>query len=230
MSPIEEWEFCAPYLTLMDPKAPQRRHNLRALFNGLRYMAKTGVQWRYLPANFPPYHAVYQQAQRWIRAGVLEHIAADLRKLAADAARSGQCAQRGDPRWTHLAVGSREWQPARATTATNARRAPKPMWLWTPWAISWPWRSPQPTNRSEPRSASCASRFRKRPSRTCRSPLSIRDTPAQTLPSRPRTHDIDLVVVQLDGSQKGLRPSATPMGRRTHLCLVGSLPPFGPGL
>ena len=50
----QEWEFCAPYLTLMDPKAPQRRHNLRALFNGLRYVAKTGVQWEYLPADFLP--------------------------------------------------------------------------------------------------------------------------------------------------------------------------------
>jgi transposase len=76
-----EWEFCAPYLTLMDPEAPQQLYPLRALFNALRYIAKTGVQWRYLPENFPPYHAVYQQAQRWIRAGVLETMASDLRKL-----------------------------------------------------------------------------------------------------------------------------------------------------
>jgi transposase len=77
----EEWEFCAPYLTLMEPEAPQRRHSLRGLFNALRYLAKTGVQWRYLPENFPPYAAVYQQAQRWIRAGVLEAMASDLREL-----------------------------------------------------------------------------------------------------------------------------------------------------
>jgi len=77
----EEWEFCAPYLTLMNPEAPQRLYPLRALFNALRYIAKTGVQWRYLPENFPPYHAVFQQAQRWIRAGVLETMAGDLRKL-----------------------------------------------------------------------------------------------------------------------------------------------------
>jgi len=76
-----EWEFCAPYLTLMDPEAPQRKHNLRGLFNALRYIAKTGVQWRYLPTDFPPYHAVFQQAQRWIRAEVFETIAGDLRKL-----------------------------------------------------------------------------------------------------------------------------------------------------
>jgi len=77
----QEWEFCAPYLTLMKEDAPQRRHSLRALFNALRYIAKTGVQWRYLPPDFPPYDAVYQQAQRWMRAGVFEAMAADLRKL-----------------------------------------------------------------------------------------------------------------------------------------------------
>jgi transposase len=47
----------------------------------LSYIAKTGLQWRYLPENFPPYHAVYQQAQRRIRAGVLDAMAGDLRKL-----------------------------------------------------------------------------------------------------------------------------------------------------
>jgi transposase len=77
----EEWEFCAPYLTLMTPEAPQRRHHLRALFNAMRYVAKTGVQWEYLPTDFPPASAVYQQMRRWIRAGVLETMAGDLRKL-----------------------------------------------------------------------------------------------------------------------------------------------------
>jgi hypothetical protein len=32
----QEWEFCNPYLTLMDPEASQRCHLLRALFNALR--------------------------------------------------------------------------------------------------------------------------------------------------------------------------------------------------
>jgi transposase len=47
----------------------------------LRYIAKTGLQWRYLLENFPPYHAVYQQAQGRIRARVLDAMARDLRKL-----------------------------------------------------------------------------------------------------------------------------------------------------
>ncbi|MER3437402.1 MAG: hypothetical protein C4346_07345, partial [Chloroflexota bacterium] len=32
----EEWAFTASSLTLMDPDAPQRRHDLREVFNGLR--------------------------------------------------------------------------------------------------------------------------------------------------------------------------------------------------
>ena len=32
----EEWSFAAPYLTLMDPQAPQREHDLRKVFNARR--------------------------------------------------------------------------------------------------------------------------------------------------------------------------------------------------
>ena len=77
----EEWAFVAPYLTLMDPDAPQRRHDLRKVFNALRWIVRTGAQWRMLPTNFPPWQAVYQQAQRWIAAGCFEAMVHDLRAL-----------------------------------------------------------------------------------------------------------------------------------------------------
>ncbi|VFR87908.1 Mobile element protein [plant metagenome] len=35
----EEWAYAAPYLTLMDERAPQRKYGLRAMFNALRWMA-----------------------------------------------------------------------------------------------------------------------------------------------------------------------------------------------
>ena len=35
----EEWAFCAPYLILMKEDAPQREHELRTVFNAVRYMA-----------------------------------------------------------------------------------------------------------------------------------------------------------------------------------------------
>jgi transposase len=77
----EEWAFVAPYLTLMTEDAPQRRHALREVFNGLRYVVKTGAPWRWMPNDLPPWEAVYQQSQRWLRAGVFEALVHDLRAL-----------------------------------------------------------------------------------------------------------------------------------------------------
>jgi transposase len=74
-----EWEFLLPYLTLMREDAPQREHDLREVFNSLRYMVRTGCQWRMLPHDFPPWNAVYQQARRWVSAKVFEEIVHELR-------------------------------------------------------------------------------------------------------------------------------------------------------
>jgi len=77
----EEWAFVAPYLALWREDAPQRSHSLRAVFNGLRYIVKTGNQWRLMPHDLPPWRVVYNQTQRWIRAGCFETIVEDLRSL-----------------------------------------------------------------------------------------------------------------------------------------------------
>jgi transposase len=77
----EEWAFVVPYLSLMREDAPQRRHDLREVFNALRWIVRAGAPWRLLPTNFPPWPAVYQQTQRWIAAGCFEAIVHDLRVL-----------------------------------------------------------------------------------------------------------------------------------------------------
>jgi len=59
----------------------QRDYDLRAVFNGLRWIVRTGTQWRILPNDLPPWHTVYQKAQRWIAAGVFEDMVHDLRAL-----------------------------------------------------------------------------------------------------------------------------------------------------
>ena len=77
----EEWEFCAPYLTLMKEDAAQREYTTRGLFNAVRYMVRAGCPWRMIPNDLPPWYTVHQQAQRWIKAGCFEAMAHDLRKL-----------------------------------------------------------------------------------------------------------------------------------------------------
>src|SRR5215218_8616696 len=81
----EEWAFAAPYLTLIAEAAPQRHHDLRAVFNALRWIVRTGSPWRYLPHEFPPWPAVYQQTQRWLAAECFEAMADDLRALLREA-------------------------------------------------------------------------------------------------------------------------------------------------
>jgi len=77
----EEWAFVAPYLTLMQEAAPQRVYALREVFNGLRWLVRAGASWRMLPHDLPPWYVVYQQTQRWIRAGTFEAVVHDLRRL-----------------------------------------------------------------------------------------------------------------------------------------------------
>ena len=77
----DEWAFAAPYLTLMREDAPQREHDLRHVLNALRWLIKTGSQWRMMPHDFPPWPAVYQQTRRWIAAGCFEAMTHDLREI-----------------------------------------------------------------------------------------------------------------------------------------------------
>ena len=65
----------------MKPEAPQRSYALREVFNGLRYVVKTGCPWRGVPHDLPPWEVVYYQTQRWLAAGVFERLVQDWREL-----------------------------------------------------------------------------------------------------------------------------------------------------
>ncbi len=70
-----------PYLLLMKEDAEQRHHDLRELFNGLRYVIRYGIAWRTMPNDLPPWTAVYQQSRRWMDAGYFEAVVHDLRAV-----------------------------------------------------------------------------------------------------------------------------------------------------
>lgn len=77
----DEWAFVAPYLTLCREDAKQREYSLRAVFNAVRWLVRSGAHWRMMPNDLPPWPVVYQQTQRWIRAGCFEMLVEDLRAL-----------------------------------------------------------------------------------------------------------------------------------------------------
>jgi transposase len=71
----EEWALVAPYLTLMTEDAPQRDFPLREVFNGLRYIVKTGAPWRWMPHDLPPWQVVYQLSlAQAIEAGAMMRV------------------------------------------------------------------------------------------------------------------------------------------------------------
>ena len=77
----DEWAFVVPYLALVREDAAQRKHELREVFNALRWIVRAGASWRMLPNDLPPWPLVYQQTQRWIRAGCFEALVHDLREI-----------------------------------------------------------------------------------------------------------------------------------------------------
>ena len=77
----EEWAFVLPYLLLSKVDNASREHDLRAIFNAVRYIVKGGNPWRLMPHDLPPWQAAYQQMRRWMRAGCFERIVKDVPSL-----------------------------------------------------------------------------------------------------------------------------------------------------
>jgi transposase len=57
----EEWALVAPYLALLPETSGQRVHSLREVFNGLRYIVKSGALWRLMPNDLPPWEMVCER-------------------------------------------------------------------------------------------------------------------------------------------------------------------------
>jgi len=77
----EEWAFIVPYLTLNRLDGAHRVYALRDVFNAVRWLVRSGAPWRLLPNDLPPWPTVFQQTQRWRRAGCFEAIVHDLRVI-----------------------------------------------------------------------------------------------------------------------------------------------------
>jgi transposase len=59
-------------------------HDLREIFNAILYLNRTGIPWRYLPHDFPPYRTVYGYFAAWSKEGIFTELNYNLTGLVRD--------------------------------------------------------------------------------------------------------------------------------------------------
>lgn len=80
---------------MLPQSARKRKHGLRAVWNGLLYLVRTGCQWRMLPKCFPAWQTVYYHYSRWRDMEVIEEVMHRLREIARRKRGKNPCASAG---------------------------------------------------------------------------------------------------------------------------------------
>jgi putative transposase len=63
----EEWSAVEPFLPGVSGTGRPRRTDLREVLNAIRYLVRSGCEWRMLPVHFPPWQTVYWWFRRLVR-------------------------------------------------------------------------------------------------------------------------------------------------------------------
>lgn len=80
----EQWTVLEPearaaMASLVRAAGRPMAHDLRAMVDAVGYVTRYGIEWRALPADFPPHEAVYAFFQRWSRRGLPHQLVDALR-------------------------------------------------------------------------------------------------------------------------------------------------------
>ena len=101
-------------------------HDLRAMLDAVFYVVKNGVEWRALPADFPPWPAVYAFFDRWsargLPAGLVHRLRGALR--ARQGRNAGPTAVIVDSQIVKAAGHRRAGQPRIPWREENQRQGP----------------------------------------------------------------------------------------------------------
>ena len=81
-----EWVVLEPLLPAVRPGGRPRAHPLRDIIDAIRYVLRTGCQWRMLPKDFPNHNTVRYHFDEATRTGLWERINTTLREQARQAA------------------------------------------------------------------------------------------------------------------------------------------------
>ncbi len=116
-------------------------HDLRAMCDAIGYVTRNGIEWRAMPADFPPWNSVYEFYRRWSMRGLPQQLAVRLRERqgrkqeptaciidsqivkCADTVPAGTSGYHGGKkikgRGRHLVVDCEGWLLALAVTAAS---------------------------------------------------------------------------------------------------------------
>src|ERR1044072_6860012 len=83
------WELIEPVLAAWRCECRGRaldfgrppEHDLREIMDAILYVDRTGVQWRYLPHDFPPWETVYGYFAKWQKEGIFAQLNGLLQEL-----------------------------------------------------------------------------------------------------------------------------------------------------
>ena len=72
----EHWELFSQYLTRNNKSKAGRPQSVddRLAFEGILYVLRNGIPWRYLPKEYGAWQTVYKLFARWAKSGALEKL------------------------------------------------------------------------------------------------------------------------------------------------------------
>ena len=74
-----EWDRLSAYFPTYKSHCRPRKYSYRRIIDGIRYVERTGCQWRYLPKEYPPWDTVYHYHRRWRKEDKWQKIMEDYR-------------------------------------------------------------------------------------------------------------------------------------------------------
>jgi putative transposase len=75
-----EWPILEPLIPPPKSGGHPRTVNIREVVNGIFYVLRSGIPWRFLPKDFPPWQTVYYYFWVWRREGLVERMNTLLRE------------------------------------------------------------------------------------------------------------------------------------------------------
>src|SRR5262245_8843343 len=75
-----QWIVVEPHIPPEPPLGAPREVDMREVVNAILYLNRTGVQWAFLPHDFPPKSTVHYYYKQWRQDGTWDILLANLRE------------------------------------------------------------------------------------------------------------------------------------------------------